>query len=265
MERLGIGYEALKEVNQSLIYASISGYGPSGPWRERAGYDMIAGAEAGLLHLTGERNGPPVRPGVGITDMSTGLFMHGAIMAALYSRKETGLGQRIDASLFESQIALLINVAMTWLNLGQETERWGTQHPSVVPYDSFKTRDLYFVCGAVNNKQFEKLCRMLDLPELLEDDRFETNSARVAHRDELMPLINGAFKTKTVDEWMEKFEGSGMPYAPINTMEKVFSHPQTAARDMVNEVTFDAARSGKISLLGNCNASILRAGSSADM
>ncbi|ETN37501.1 uncharacterized protein HMPREF1541_07123 [Cyphellophora europaea CBS 101466] len=251
MERLGIDYEVLKQVNPTIIYASISGYGSSGPWRERAGYDMIAGAEAGLLHLTGERGGPPVRPGLGLTDMSTGLFMHGAIMAALYSRKETGLGQRIDASLFESQIALLINVALTWLNMGQETERWGTQHPSVVPYDAFRTKDLYFVCGAVNNKQFEKLCKILDVEHLLEDPRFKTNSTRVTHRDDLMPTISEAFQGKTAGEWMQAFEGSGMPYAPINTMEKVFSHPQTAAREMVSEIQFEPAKSGKLSMLGS--------------
>lgn len=211
---------------------------------------MIAGAEAGLLHLTGEHNGPPVRPGLGVTDMSTGLFMHGAIMAALYSRKETGLGQRVDASLFESQVALLSNVAMSWLNLGQEAERWGTQHPSVVPYDAFQTQDLYFVCGAVNNKQFEKLCTILKLEHLLEDDCFKTNSARVTNREGLMPQISRAFKAKSASEWMEAFEGSGMPYAPINTMEKVFSHPQTTAREMVKELDFEHTRSGKISLLG---------------
>lgn len=266
MERLGIDYEVLRKVNPALIYASLSGdyhpplclqgltsigYGSSGPWRERAGYDMIAGAEAGMLHLTGERNGPPVRPGLGLTDMSTGLFTHGAIMGALYSRKETGLGQRIDASLFESQIALLTNVAMSWLNMGQEAERWGTQHPSVVPYDAFKSKDLYFVCGATNDKQFQKLCQIIGLSELPLDERFKTNASRVVNRDELFPLINEAFAAKTTDEWMEQFEGSGMPYAPINTMEKVFSHPQTAAREMVKEIDFEPAKQGKISILGS--------------
>jgi succinate---hydroxymethylglutarate CoA-transferase len=249
-ERLGVDYTSVREVNASIIYASISGYGPSGPWKQRAGYDMIAGAEAGLMHLVGERGGRPVRPGLGFTDMSTGLFMHGAITAALYSRKETGVGQRIDGSLFESQVALLTNVALTWLNLGQEAERWGAQHPSVVPYDSFETKDLYFVCGAVNNKQFEKLCQILNVPQLLEDSRFESNSSRVANRDELMPHISKAFKARSASEWMKEFEGSGMPYAPINTMEKVFSHPQTAAREMIQDVAFEPARSGRMSLLG---------------
>ena len=228
----------------------MPGYGPSGPFAKRAGYDMIAGAEAGLLHLTGERGGRPVRPGLGLTDMCTGLYTHGAIMAALYARERTGRGQRIDASLFETQIALLTNVAMSWLNLGQEAERWGTQHPSVVPYDAFKTKDLYFVCGATNDKQFAVLCNLLGLESLTHDQRFTTNADRVRNRDALFPILNESFAAKTTDEWIEAFEGSGMPYAPINTMEKVFSHPQTEARDMVETVECDAAKSGTLKLLG---------------
>ena len=250
MEKLNIGYDTLKKVNPKIIHASLSGYGASGPAAKRAGYDMIAGAEAGLLHLTGEKKGPPVRPGLGLTDMSTGLFTHGAIVAALYARDRTGVGQKIDASLFESQIALLINVGMSWLNMGEEAERWGTQHPSVVPYDAFKAKDLYFVCGATNDKQFGTFCKLLGLEELIEDERFKTNADRVVNREALFPLINDVMKTKTTDEWMEAFEGSGMPYAPINTMERVFAHPQTKARDMVQEVPWDAAEKGSISLIG---------------
>ena len=250
MQRLGIDYDVLSQANPRLIYASVSGYGASGPYKNRAGYDMIAGAEAGLLHLTGERGGPPVRPGLGLTDMCTGLMTHGAIMGALYAREQTGQGQRIDASLFETQIALLTNVAMSWLNLGQEAERWGTQHPSVVPYDAFKTKDLYFVCGATNDKQFGILCKQLGLGDLPEDPRFKTNADRVTNRDALFPLLNEAFASKTTDEWTEAFEGSGMPYGAINTMQKVFSHPQTHARGMIQEMDFDAAKSGRLSILG---------------
>jgi succinate---hydroxymethylglutarate CoA-transferase len=250
MQRLGIDYDVLSEVNPRLIYASVSGYGPSGPYKNRAGYDMIAGAEAGLLHLTGERDGPPVRPGLGLTDMSTGLLTHGAIMGALYARERTGRGQRIDASLFETQVALLTNVAMAWLNMGQEAERWGTQHPSVVPYDAFKTKDLYFVCGATNDKQFGILCEKLGLDSLPSDERFKTNAARVANREVLFPILNEAFAAKSTAEWDKAFEGSGMPYGAINTMEKVFSHPQTHARAMVQKIDFEAATSGKLSILG---------------
>ena len=249
-KRLGIDYETVQQINPRIIYASVSGYGPSGPYATRAGYDMIAGAEAGMLHLTGERHGPPVRPGLGITDMSTGLFMHGAIIAALYARGSSGRGQKIDASLFESQVAMLTNVASTWMNMGQEAERWGTQHPSVVPYDAFKSKDLYFVCGATNDKQFKKLCDILGLSDLASDSRFLTNADRVHHRDELLPLMNEAFAKKTTSEWNEAFEGSGMPYAPINTIEKVCAHPQTHARDMIREIDLPAAYEGKVKILG---------------
>lgn len=211
---------------------------------------MIAGAEAGLLHLTGERGRGPVRPGLGLTDMTTGLYMHGAIMGALYARERTCLGQKLDGSLFETQVALLTNVALAWLNVGVEAERWGTQHPSVVPYDAFKTKDLYFVCGATNDKQFVKLCTLLGKAELAEDARFLTNPLRVSNREPLYAIINELFAAKMTDEWLEIFEGSGMPYGSVNTMERVFEHPQTKAREMVQEVDFPAAKSGKLSLLG---------------
>ncbi|EXJ75079.1 uncharacterized protein A1O5_01775 [Cladophialophora psammophila CBS 110553] len=251
MEKLGIDYGVVRKLNPGIIYASVSGYGPTGPYALRAGYDIIAGAEGGMLHLTGERNGPPVRPGLGLTDMCTGLFMHGAIIAALYTRLHTGRGQKLDGSLFETQIALLTNVASTWLNAGKEAERWGSQHPTIVPYDAFKSKDLYFVCGATNDKQFRILCDVLDLKRLPEDPRFATNAARVKHRDDLTPLLKATFAGKTTDEWMQIFEGSGLPYAPINTMARVFSHPQTHAREMVHEMKFDGAISGTVSVLGS--------------
>lgn len=250
MDRLKLGYEDLRKINKRIILASTSGYGAGGPFEKRAGYDMIAAAEAGLLHLTGERGRGPVRPGLGLTDMSTGLYMHGAIMAALYARERTGEGQKIDGSLFETQVALLTNVALSWLNLGVEAERWGTQHPSVVPYDAFKTKDLYLVCGATNDKQFVKLATLLGAPELTEDARFKSNGERVNNRTELFKILNERFATRTCDEWVEAFDGSGLPYAPINTMEKVFDHPQTHARDMIQEVSLKSAREGKIKILG---------------
>ena len=213
---------------------------------------MIAGAEAGLLHLTGERGGKPVRPGLGLTDMCTGLFMHGAITTALYARTRTGVGQKIDGSLFETQVALLTNVGLSWLNLGIEAERWGTQHPSVVPYDAFQTSDLYFVCGATNDKQFAKLVATLGRPELSTDERFDTNPHRVSNREALADILNELFRAKTTAEWEQQFEGSGLPYAPINTMERVFEHPQIAARQMVEEIQFDAASKGAIKVIGEC-------------
>ena len=145
---------------------------------------------------------------------------------------------------------------MAWLNLGQEGERWGAQHPSVVPYDAFKTKDLYIVCGAVNDKQFFKLCTLLEKPELASEERFKSNDARVTNREDLNMIVNELFAAKTTDEWLKKFEGSGLPYGAINNMERVFSHPQTSARGMVTEIPFEAAKSGKLSILGgSCRVS----------
>lgn len=206
--------------------------------------------EAGLLHLQGERGRGPVKAGIAVTDLTTGLYMHGAILAALQARHHTGRGQRLDGSLFETQIALLTQSAMGWLNLGQEGSRWGAKHPSVVPYDAFKTKDIYIVCGAVNAPQFLKLCNILGKPELVDDVRFKDNYARVMNRDVLGDILSKLFLEKTTDEWLEAFEGSGLPYGPINTMERVFDHPQTAARNMVVEIPYEPAASGKFSLLG---------------
>ncbi|CAK7226752.1 hypothetical protein SEUCBS140593_006348 [Sporothrix eucalyptigena] len=250
MDRLGVGYDKLKEVNPSIIYATISGYGTSGPYASRGGYDPIAAAEAGLLHITGERNGMPVRTGLGMIDMSTGLYIHGAIMAALYARTTTGQGQRIDASLFETQVSMLTNVGLTYLNLGIEADRWGCQHPSIYPYDAFQTKDMYLVCGATNDEQYAKLCKLVGLEELINDPRFDKNPKRSANRDALAPLFNAKFKLKTTDEWLAVFEGTGLPCAPINNMERTFAHPQTEARNMVAERSFAARTSGSIRLIG---------------
>jgi succinate--hydroxymethylglutarate CoA-transferase len=176
--------------------------------------------------------------------------MHGAIMAALHARERSGVGQRIDGSLFETQVALLVNVGLSWLNLGIEAERWGTQHPSVVPYDAFKTSDLYFVCGATNDKQFAQLAKTLGRPELSGDERFKTNPDRVNNRKDLAEILNHLFQQKTTAVWEQEFEGSGLPYATINTMERVFQHPQIAARNMVEEMQFDAAIEGTIKVIG---------------
>lgn len=274
MDQLGIGYETLRKINPSIIHASVSGswllrdtcqyqkltlqagYGASGPYAQRAGYDAIAAAEAGLLHITGERNGPPTRPGLGLTDMSTGLYLHGAILAALYARQQTGKGQKIDASLFESQVSLLSNVAMSWLNAGEKAERWGTEHPSIVPYQAFKTKDAYLVLGATNDRQYQVLCRLIDRTDLATDPGFIDNNSRVKNRDGLKKALEEIFVMKSTDEWLRVLEGSGMPYGPINTIDRVFSHPQTAARDMVHSLPYDAAASGQIKVLGKSNRSI---------
>ncbi|PHH88544.1 hypothetical protein CDD83_7411 [Cordyceps sp. RAO-2017] len=250
MEELGIGYEQLSGVNPSVIHASISGYGKTGPYSRRAGYDAIAAAEGGLLHITGEPDGRPMRPGLGLTDMCTGLYMHGAILAALRARDESGQGQQIDTSLFETQVSLLTNVAMSWLNGGQKARRWGTGHPSIVPYGCFRTADSYLVVGAVNDRQFARLCRLLGQERLARDPRFVDNDARVRNRAALDGIVDGLLSAQKTERWLQVFEGSGMPYGPVNSMEQVFSHPQTAARGMVHTIQDESAMSGQVQVLG---------------
>lgn len=182
--------------------------------------------------------------------MATGLYTHGAILAALHARSHSGKGQRIDASLFETQISLLTNVGLSWLNSGIEAQRWGCAHPNIVPYDAFKTRDSFLVCGATNDKQFAGLCRLLGLDSLPHDERFSTNPKRVQNRDILGPMLNDIFSQRTTDEWITMFDGSNLAFAPINNMERTFAHPQTAATNMVARVPMDTATSGYVNLIG---------------
>ena len=203
-----------------------------------------------MLHITGEPNGPPTKPGLGLTDMCTGLYLHGAILAALHVRQQTGRGQKIDTSLFETQISLLTNVAMSWLNNGELAGRWGTAHPSIVPYQAFQTNDSYLVVGAVNNRQFANLCQLLGHPGLVNDDRFASNNSRLKNREALLEILGDIFKTKATDDWLAILEGSGMPYGPINNIEQAFSHPQTQARQMVQTIPHQAAQAEEIKVLG---------------
>lgn len=244
-DRLGVGYERLSGINPGIVYASISGYGSSGPYSKRAGYDAIAAAEGGLMHITGHADGSPVRPGLGMTDMATGLYTHGAIMAALYSRDRTGKGQHISSSLFETQISLLINIGANWLNRGVEGQRYGAAHPSIVPYNTWKCKDdLYLTVAANNDRQFRILCERLARSDLLEDDRFATNAKRVEHRSLMDEIFDKAFRSKSSEEWLRVLDGSGLAHGTVNTIQKAFEHPQTQARDMVQPMEWDAVQSG---------------------
>lgn len=182
--------------------------------------------------------------------MCTGLYLHGAIAAALLVREKTGLGQKIDTSLFETTISILGNVGMAWLNLGKEAQRWGTGHATIVPYEAFTTKDAYIVVGAVNDRQFNVLCERLGNTKLAQDPRFRDNNSRIENRKELKGLLDREFASESTSFWEERFEGSGLPYGPINNMEKAFSHPQAIARNMIETIEQGAALSGKIQVLG---------------
>ncbi|KAJ1997365.1 hypothetical protein H4R26_005857, partial [Coemansia thaxteri] len=174
----GLGYEHLQRINPRLVYASITGYGSTGPYSSRPGYDVITEAEAGLMHITGEEGGPPVKVGVAVTDIMTGLYTHGAIMAALIARSSSGRGQHIDASLLQTQLSMLVNIGSNYLVGGLEAQRWGTRHSSIAPYEVFPTKDGAVCIGAGNDSQFAALCRRLGRPDLCGLPRFNTNADR---------------------------------------------------------------------------------------
>ena len=248
LERLGLGYQALSAMNPRLIYCSISAFGPTGPYRNYPGYDVIISALGGLMGITGEKDRPPCKVGVAVTDVSTGIMAQGAISAALYAREKTGKGQRIDLSLLETQVSVLINQASNYLLAGIIPQRAGSHHPSIVPYQAFKAKDIYVTVGAGNDELFRKLCNVLDIPELAEDTRFKTNPDRVKHRDALEEILQERLKTKTAAEWFQILSSAGVPCGPVNTLDRVFQDPQVLHRKMVEEI--DHPRAGRIRLVG---------------
>ncbi len=247
-DRLGIGYEDLRKINPGLVYCSITGYGTTGPYAETPGYDFMIQAAGGIMSITGPADGEPYKVGVAIVDVSTGLYAANAIQAALRHRDRTGVGQRVDVSLFESQISWLINVAESYLVSGNPPRRYGNAHPNIVPYETFPTADGYIAVGAGNDAQFKRLCAILDLDTLPDDPRFRTNPNRVRYRDELIPLLRERFQTRPAAEWLQLLGRANIPCAPINTIDRVFSHPQTRARDMIIEVPHPTA--GRVKLIG---------------
>ncbi|KXN88152.1 Succinate--hydroxymethylglutarate CoA-transferase [Leucoagaricus sp. SymC.cos] len=245
---LGLGWEDCKKINERLIYASITGYGQTGPYREAAGYDVIIEAEAGLMHITGEPDRPPCKVGVAATDIATGLYTHGAIMAGLLSRQQTGKGVWIDCNLFETQIAGLANIASNYLIAGQEASRHGTAHPSVVPYQVFPCKEGFLMVGAGNNKQFKLLAeKVLEDPSLATDSKFNSNDARVRNRTELIKIIADKLMGQDREYWLEKFAGLGIPFGPINNIQQTFEHPQAIARQVTVDV--EHPRAGKVKLV----------------
>ncbi|KAK5004702.1 hypothetical protein LTR60_006482, partial [Cryomyces antarcticus] len=185
-----------------------------------------------------------------MVDMCTGLYTHGAILAAIQARHRTGRGQKIDASLFETQIALLINVGAGWLNLGLDGQRYGAAHPSIVPYNTFETRNGYLAVGANNDRQFKVLAERIGRLDLLEEPRFRTNALRVENREAMDAIVNDIFKEKTIEEWLAVLDGSGLAHGPVNSIQKAFEHPQTRARDMIQTVECEAAEAGHINMIG---------------
>lgn len=233
LEKLGLSYAEMQKLNPAVIYCTITGFGYSGPYAQKPGYDFIVQALGGLMSLTGPEDGRPYRVGVAIADLLTGIYACNAITAALYAREQSGTGQRIDASLFDSQVATLSYVASNYLNSGEAPTRYGNGHPNIVPYQDFKARDGYVAFAAGNDLQWSKFCQAVGKEQWIEDERFSTNPKRVENRNILIPLLEELFASRSVAEWLEICDEAGIPAAPINTIDQLFEDPQVAARDLI--------------------------------
>lgn len=246
--RMGIDYTTLAAVNPRLVYCSLTGYGQTGPYRDRPGYDFIIQAQGGVMSITGPVEGEPYKVGVAIVDISTGLFAATAILAALHERERSGCGQYLDVALLDSQIAWLANVAHNYLATGQPARRWGNAHPSIVPYETLPTRDGWVAVAVGTDEQYRRLCELAGRPDLFADDRFRTNAARVVHRTVLIPLLQEVFRTRTTQEWIDLLLSVNIPVGAINDVAQAIEDPQVQARDMVQEV--DHPTAGRIKVLG---------------
>jgi formyl-CoA transferase/CoA:oxalate CoA-transferase len=234
--RLGLGYDELAARNPRLVYASVSGYGQSGPWSSRPGYDAIAQAESGMMSITGEPGGTPVRPGVATADIGAGMWAVIGILAALQARQSTGRGQYVDVSLLDGQLAWLTYVAQGYLATGAPPRPHGSAHPTIVPYQALPTADGYLMVAAGNDKLWRLFAGVVGLAGLAGDPRFATNPDRVRHRDELIPLLEAALAARGRQEWAKLLEEAGVPCAPIATVAEALDSPQAAARGMVAEL-----------------------------
>lgn len=235
-EKLGVDYETLKEINPRLIYASISGFGQTGPYAKRAGYDLIAQGMSGVMSVTGEPGGEPVKAGIPISDLSAGLFCAFGILTAYTAREETGLGQRIDTSLFEGALALSIwETAELWA-MDRIPQPFGSAHRLNAPYQALKTRDGYITVGANNQRLWTRFCEVLDRDDLTVDSRFATNLDRMDHREELAAELESVLEKRDTDDWMEVLMEKGVPAGPLYNYRQVFEDPHTQAREMMVEM-----------------------------
>ncbi|EER20310.1 Protein C7orf10, putative [Perkinsus marinus ATCC 50983] len=251
LAKYGLDYESLRKFNPALVYGSLTGYGDTGPDKDRPGYALMVEGRCGMMACTGIGD-QPVKIGVAWTDILAGLHLHGGVLAALYNAKVTGQGRHVKCSLLESQVSAMANVASGYLIGGVECARMGTQHPNIVPYGAFPTADGHIVAGALNDAQWKSFCNVLGRPDLEEDEKFKTNEARCNHRDELNGILNEILKTKRTEEWMALLDvlphKERLAHDKLQNMQGVFSDPQVLARGM--KLTVEHATAGPIDVVG---------------
>jgi len=252
LAKYGLDYPSLQQLNPQLVYCSITGFGQTGPYAGRPGYDFLIQGMAGLMSLTGEpdsQGGSPVKVGVAVTDLLTGLYAANAIQGALLERNQSGLGQYIDLALLDVQVAALANQASNYLIGGEIPQRLGNAHPNIVPYQAFSTADGHIILAVGNQGQFERLCQILGKPDWFKDQRYHSNSARVENRQQLCTQISQLLEKRSSEDWLTAFEQQQIPCGPINTLEQVFNDPQVLARNML--VNIEERRSGELTLAAN--------------
>jgi CoA:oxalate CoA-transferase len=237
LDRLGFGYEAVTKLNPRTIYCSVSGFGHTGPYRDRPGYDVIAQGESGMMDLTGYPDGPPAKLGASLADIVAGLYAFNGICLALLARQKTGKGQHVDVSLLDGMVSTLAYHALIYLSTGRSPTRAGTRHPSIVPYECFQTKDGFVNIAVTNQKQWENFCEVLGFPEVADDDRFETMKARLSNYGILRPMIDRVVSTMSRTEVIEAMSEVGIPAGPINTVGEILEDPHIHAREMVAELT----------------------------
>ena len=252
LEKYGLDYGSLAEINPRLIYCSITGFGQTGPYAERPGYDFLIQGMGGLMSITGEpdsEDGGPVKVGVAVTDLFTGLYAANAIQGALLERHQSGLGQYIDLALLDVQAAVLANQASNYLTGGTVPGRLGNAHPNIVPYQAFATADGHLILAVGNDSQFRRLCTVLDMPDWADNSDYATNSARVVNRQSLCGEISQRLTQYGSAHWLHLLEQHQVPCGPINSIDQVFQDPQILARNML--VTMEDKRAGEVQLVGN--------------
>jgi CoA:oxalate CoA-transferase len=249
MEKLGYGWETLQQRYPRLVYAGISGFGHTGPYAQRPAYDMVVQAMGGIMSLTGHPGSPPTRVGSSMGDLTAGLFATIGISSALYERKSTGKGMKVDISLLDCQVAILENAIARYVATNEVPGPLGSRHPSIAPFAAFATKDGHIVIAAGTDALFARIAKVLQRPELASDPRFLTNPARVAHWEPLQHELEVALNAHTTKEWLGAFEAEGVPCAPINTVADVMADPQVAARNMI--VTADDPDLGPLKMQGN--------------
>lgn len=249
MEKLGVGFEALQAINPRLIYAAVSGYGRSGPFAEKPGFDLIAQGFAGLMGITGFEDKPPAKTGNSVADINAGILACTGILAALVERARTGRGQLIETSLMEAAIQQTYWQAAVFFATGRSPGPLGSAHPLTAPYQAFRTKDGYINIGGANQANWRRIAECLGHPEWIADPRFETNSERMKHSAALTNQIEEVLARETTAVWMERFESMGVPVGPVHSIEQALSHPQVLARDMVVETTH--VNAGRVKGIGH--------------